>query len=66
VALTAATKLSVIADGLLLGGLFTLLYSLGLGLSTDDTSYRFIIITIGLAAALFIGYWKFLRADKAA
>lgn len=66
IALTTATKLAVISDGLLLGGVFSLLYSTGLGLSTGDSQFRFIVATIGLLIAIFLGYWKFLRAERAA
>lgn len=65
ISLTVASKLHVIADGLLLGGVFTLLYSIIRGLSSEDVRYRFIITTVGLIAALVIGWVKFLREKKA-
>lgn len=66
IALTTAAKLAVISDGLLLGGVFTLVYSTGLGLSTGDSQFRFIVASIGLLIALFLGYWKFIRPSKTA
>lgn len=65
IALAGATKLSIISDGLLLGGVFSLLYSTILGLSTGDAKFRFIVATVGLLVAIFLGYWKFLRAERA-
>ncbi len=65
ISLTVASKLYVIADGLLLGGVFTLLYSIIRGLSSEDVRYRFAITTVGLIAALVIGWVKFLREKKA-
>lgn len=59
--LVYAHKIDVIADGFLLGGIFTLLYSMGLGLASGDEKYRFIIATIGVAAAIGLGYWRFVK-----
>jgi hypothetical protein len=59
--MTFSEKLDVVADGLLLGGVFTFLYSMGRGLASDDNKYRFFIMTIGLIAALGLGYAKFVR-----
>lgn len=49
----------VIANGVMLGGLFTLLYSLGRGLASEDTKYTFIAATVGLIIALYLGYRRF-------
>jgi hypothetical protein len=65
IALGFASKLAIISDGLLLGGVFSLLYSTILGLSTGDAKFRFIVATVGLLVAIFLGYWKFLRAERA-
>lgn len=62
IALGFAQKLTVIADGLLLGGVFTLLYSIGRGLASEDPQFRFIVTTVGLIIALVLGYLKFIRA----
>ena len=57
-------KIAVLADGLLLGGVFILLYSLGLGIMSDDQRYRFIVASIGLVTALALGYFKFIRPSQ--
>ncbi len=61
ISLVFAGKLGIIADGLLLGGIFTLLYGVGRGLTTDNNSFRFLVATIGLGVTLVLGYVKFTR-----
>ncbi|HEX9594590.1 MAG TPA: hypothetical protein VF996_00425 [Candidatus Saccharimonadales bacterium] len=61
VGLIYAHKIDVIADGFLLGGIFTLLYSMGLGLASGDEIYRFLIITVGVVVAIGLGYWRFAK-----
>lgn len=56
-------KLDVLADGLLLGGVFTLLYAIGRGLASDDEIYRFIVVSVGLFTALGLGWWKFVKTS---
>lgn len=53
-------KIPVIADGVMLGGLFTLMYSLGRGFASQDSKYSFIAVTIGLLVVLFLGYRRFV------
>lgn len=61
IALTLSDKLGVIADGLLLGGIFTLLYGIIRGMDSDDAKYRFLVASVGLLVALVLGYFKFTR-----
>ena len=61
VSLIFTEKLGVIADGLLLGGIFTLLYGIGRGMDTGSNTYRFLIATVGLVTTLVLGYIKFTR-----
>lgn len=61
VGLVYSHRIDVIADGVLLGGIFTLLYSMGRGLASGDEIYRFLIISVGVAVALFLGYWRFVK-----
>lgn len=58
--LVLGKRFGVIADGLLLGGIFTLLYALIRGLSVEDNRYRFIIVSIGLLTTIILGYIKFV------
>ncbi len=51
----------VMANGVLLGGVFTLIYSMIRGFMSEDTKYRFIIVSVGLAITLALGYLKFIK-----
>lgn len=59
--LTLAGNIYVISDGLLLGGILTLIYSIVRGFGTEDNMYRFIVISVGLAVSLALGYLKMVR-----
>jgi len=62
--ITLLSKIDFISDGLLLGGVFTLGYAIIRGFGAGDEIFRFIVVTIGLATALFLGYWRFVRNLK--
>jgi len=57
-------KIQMIADGILLGGVFTTAYSMIRGLMSDDSRFRFLIVTVGLIIALALGYLKFIRPKE--
>ncbi len=57
---TVLEKILVMADGFLLGGLFTLLYSIIRGFDAQDSKFRFIIIAVALIVACLVGYKKFI------
>jgi hypothetical protein len=62
VSLVKADQLPVITNGLLLGGLFTMVYGVGWIVATDQSIARFIVITIALVITLGLGYVRFVRA----
>lgn len=62
--LSFLNSIYVISNGLLLGGVFTLIYSIGRGFMTADTQYRFVIVTVGLLITLALGYIKFIKPNK--
>lgn len=62
--LTLLTKIKMIADGILLGGVFTTIYSIIRGLMSDSSQFRFLIVVVGLIIALALGYIKFIRSKK--
>lgn len=62
--LTVFQKILIIADGLLLGGLLTLIYGVMRGFGAEDNMFRFIVVSIGLFISLFLGYWKFSKPTK--
>lgn len=53
------------ADGLSLGAVFTLIYSIIRGFATEDTKFRFLVVTAGLVVALVLGYIKFVQPLQA-
>ncbi len=64
VSLMSATKIDIISDGILLGGVFILLYSIGVGFASDDTKYQFMVVTAGLIIAFVLGYMKFIAPQE--
>jgi len=62
--LTFLAKIKMIADGILLGGVFVTTYGIIRGFMSDSSKFRFLIITIGLIIALVLGYIKFIRPKK--
>jgi hypothetical protein len=57
-------KIKIISDGIMLGGLFTLLYSIERGFASQDTKYTFLTVTVGLLVALYLGYHRFVRGHS--
>lgn len=66
VALFLISHVAMISNGVLLGGIFTLIYSIIRGFSTDNIQYRFIIVTVGLIITLILGYIKFIKPSQTA
>ena len=62
--LTLVKNLYLISDGLLLGGVFTLLYSIVRGFNSNDDKFRFVVVSIGLIVSLVLGYIKFIRTAE--
>ena len=68
IAVWRAEGLPVIGNGLLLGGVFTMLYGAGMAVIATDTMVRFLVITGALAVTIILGYRRFVarRAGPAA
>lgn len=66
VSLVRADHLPVISNGLLLGGVFTMLYGVGWIVATDTSMARFFVMTVALAITLALGYVRFVRRQKSA
>lgn len=62
--LTFLAKIKMIADGILLGGVFATIYSIIRGLMSENSQYRFLIVTIGLIITFVLGYVKFIRPKE--
>ncbi len=65
VSLVRAEQLRVISNGLLLGGLFTMLYGTGWSIASGDDIVRFAVISFALLATVGLGYFKFVHAKIA-
>jgi hypothetical protein len=63
IALLSSAKLSVLNNGILLGGVFTLLCGVGIGIYSGRKSIRFLVATFSLVVALTLGYLKFVGAS---
>jgi uncharacterized membrane protein (DUF106 family) len=66
ISLTLSDQLRVISNGLLLGGLFTMVYGVGWVIFSGNSTARFIVILFALVVALALGYVKFVRQRKEA
>jgi hypothetical protein len=62
--LTLFSKIKMLADGILLGGVFTTAYSIIRGLMSEDSKFRFLVVVAGLVIALILGYIKFIRPKE--
>ena len=58
-------KVPVISNGLLLGGLFTMVYAVGMSIGATHSWLRFGVITVALAVTVALGWFRFERADRA-
>lgn len=62
--LTLLRKILLIADGILLGGVLTLLYSVMRGFEAQDTMFQFFVVSVGLFISLILGYIKFIKPQS--
>ncbi|WIY82500.1 hypothetical protein [Propionimicrobium sp. PCR01-08-3] len=54
-------KQGVLSNGLLLGGIFTMLYAVGVSFSAETSYVRLAVMAVALAVTIGIGYLKFVR-----
>ena len=67
VSLLLGESVTVLSNGILLGGLFTMLYGVGWGLVAGNSVTRFLVLVVALVVSLALGYLKFVRSrDQAA
>lgn len=64
ISLTLFKKILVIADGLLLGGVLTILYGIIRGFGSGDDKFRFVIVLIGFIVSITLGYLKFIKPQS--
>jgi len=56
---------AVLSNGILLGGVFTMIYAVGMTVSSNVSVLRFVVVAIALAVTIAIGYLKFVRGRAA-
>jgi hypothetical protein len=61
ISLTFAKNLPVISNGLLMGGVFTMLYGVGWVIASGTSTTRFIVMSFALLITLALGYLRFVR-----
>ena len=66
VSLVRSEQLRVLSNGLLLGGLFTMLYGMGWTIASGTSNTRFYVVLFALAVTIALGYVKFVRLREAA
>ena len=64
ISLAMTAFLKDLSDGILLGGVFTLLYSIIRGIMSENSQFRFLAVSVGLILALFLGYLKLNKSVK--
>lgn len=61
VSLVRSDQLRVLSNGLLLGGLFTMLYGMGWTIASGTSNTRFLVVLFALSVTIGLGYMKFVR-----
>lgn len=64
IGLVFSLKFMLISDGILLGGVFTLIYSVICAAQANNIRFTFIIVAVALVVTIGLGFWKFLRKPK--
>lgn len=64
VSLVRSEQLRVLSNGLLLGGLFTMLYGAGWVIFSGSSTARFFVVLFALVVTIGLGYLKFVRGKK--
>lgn len=65
VSLIYEKKIKMIADGITLGSVFLLFYSLGRSFEANNSKFSFGVITASLGIVLYLGYHRFVRSHPA-
>lgn len=61
ISLIRSEQLRVVSNGLLLGGLFTMIYGAGWTIFSGTSILRFLVVLFALVVAIGLGYLKFVR-----
>lgn len=66
VSLFRPLAMAVISNGLLLGGVFTMLYAVGVSLGAEGQIARFVVVVVALIVTVGVGYLTFVRRTPVA
>lgn len=64
IGLAMGDRAKIIADGIMFGGVFTLLYSLIRGFMSSNTKYSFLVVTVALITVIALGYMKLIKPHE--
>lgn len=64
IAIGVALAKEFYADGMALGGVLTLVYSIIQGFQVDDNQFRFAVVLVSLVVTLVLGRFKLMRYFK--
>lgn len=64
VGLLFSMRFMILSDGMLLGGVFTLIYSVIRAAQANNIRFTFLIVAAALVVTVGLGFWKFLRQPK--
>lgn len=59
-----SNRLAVLADGVMLGSVILLIYGIIRGFESQDTMFRFIVVSVGLIIALILGFLKLVKTSS--
>lgn len=62
IGLIFARQIGFLSDGILLGGLFTLVHALIRGFAAEDSKYLFAAASVAVVVVLYLGYRRFGKA----
>lgn len=65
ISLVRSEQLRIISNGLLLGGVFTMLYGTGWVIASGSSVARFAVMTFALVVTFALGYMRFVRGRSA-
>jgi len=55
------SRVSILADGMLVGSTLTLIYSIIRSFGSESPRYSFVVVSVGIALTLLVGYLKFVK-----
>lgn len=58
------SKIEIIGDGVLFGGLLTMVYGIIRGFMSNEPKYQFVVVSVGLVVTLILGYLKFIKHEN--